>query len=143
MTSILYRSKRVFNATNSNAIISKAKNICWTLFWISESYIKFEILWKKRWASKGIFFWNYRLPRVGLLKWRKSPVSEHVSTVNMLKCPKDRLNLHSSIFSHIFLSLWNKIYSKKFVLVVFEILRLFVKILTPDDKYSLSVKPSV
>ena len=33
--------------------------------------------------------------------------------------------------------------SKKFVLEVYEILRLFVNILTPDDKYSLSVKASV
>ena len=46
-------------------------------------------------------------------------------------------------FSHIFWSLWNEITSKKIFLIVFEILRLFVKILTPDDKYSLSVKPSV
>ena len=33
--------------------------------------------------------------------------------------------------------------SKSFVLVVFEILRLFVKILKTDEKYSLSVKASV
>ena len=33
--------------------------------------------------------------------------------------------------------------SKTSVLVVSEILRLFVNILTPDDKYSLSVKASV
>ena len=33
--------------------------------------------------------------------------------------------------------------SKKFVLVVSELLRLFVNILTPNEKYSLSVKASV
>ena len=54
--------------------------------------------------------------------------------------------LHKSArqyFSHIFLSLWEKITSKNCVLVVPETLRLFVNILTPDDKYSLSVKASV
>ena len=33
--------------------------------------------------------------------------------------------------------------SKNFFLEISEILRLFAKILTPDDKYSLSVKASV
>ena len=46
-------------------------------------------------------------------------------------------------FCHIFWSLWNEISSKNSVLVVSEILRLFVNILTPDGKYSLSVKASV
>ena len=46
-------------------------------------------------------------------------------------------------FCHIFWSLWKEFSSKSFVLVVSEILRLFVNILTPDDKYSLSVKASV
>ena len=46
-------------------------------------------------------------------------------------------------FCDIFWSLWKEISSKNFLLVVSEILRLFVKILTPDDKYSLSVKATV
>ena len=46
-------------------------------------------------------------------------------------------------FCHIFWSLWKKISSKNSVLVVSEILRLFVNILTPDDKHSLSVKAGV
>ena len=46
-------------------------------------------------------------------------------------------------FCHIFWSLWKKMSSKNSVLVVSEILRLFVNILTPDDKYSVSVKVSV
>ena len=45
-------------------------------------------------------------------------------------------------FCHIFWSLWKHISSKKSVLVVSEILRLFVKILTHDQKYSLSVQAS-
>ena len=45
-------------------------------------------------------------------------------------------------FCRIFWSLLRKINWKNFVLVVYEILRLFVNILTPGEKYSLSVKAS-
>ena len=50
------------------------------------------------WASDVISFWNYRLQIAGLLKYLKSPVSEHLWKVNMLKCPKYSLNMHGSIF---------------------------------------------
>ena len=46
-------------------------------------------------------------------------------------------------FCHIFLSIWKNFSSKNSVLVVPEILRLFLNILTPDVKYSLSGKVSV
>ena len=46
-------------------------------------------------------------------------------------------------FCHIYWSLWEKMSLQNSFLVVSEILRLFVKILTPDEKYSLSVKASV
>ena len=46
-------------------------------------------------------------------------------------------------FCDIFCSLRNEISSKNSVLVVSEILTLFVNILTPDDKYFLSVKANV
>ena len=91
-------SKRESDATNSNGIISKSKNICWNFFCIVGICITFGILWKKRWASEMISFWNYRLPKRGLLKCLKSLVSEHLWTVNMLKGPKDCLILHGSIF---------------------------------------------
>ena len=55
MASILSQEKQVLNGTNSNAIISKSENISLIFFWISENYIKFGILWKKRSASKVIF----------------------------------------------------------------------------------------
>ena len=48
--------------------------------------------------------------------------------------------LHKSAwqyFYHIFWSLWKEISSNNSLLVVSEILRLFVNILTPDDKYFL------
>ena len=46
-------------------------------------------------------------------------------------------------FCHIFWSLGKKISSKNSVLVLSVTLRLFVKWLTRDDKYPLSVKASV
>ena len=42
---------RVFNATNSDATISKSKNIFWSFLWIFGIYKKLGILWKKRWPS--------------------------------------------------------------------------------------------
>ena len=44
---------------------------------------------------------------------------------------------------HIIWSPWKEVSSKNFALVVSDILRLFLNILTPDEKYSLSVKASV
>ena len=44
---------------------------------------------------------------------------------------------------HLFWSLWKKMSSKNSALVLPKILRLFVSVLTPHDKYTLSVKASV
>ena len=130
--------------TNSNAIISKSKNIFSIFFRISQIFIKFVLLWRKRSASEVICFWNYRLQKAGLLKLLKSPLREHLWIVNILKRPKDCLNKSAGhLFCNVFWSLLNEISSENSVLVVSEILRLFVNILTPDDKYSLSVKASV
>ena len=130
--------------TNSNAIISKSKNIFSIFFWISQIFIKFVLLCKKRSASEVICFWNYRLQKAGLLKLLKSPLREHLWIVNMLKHPKDCLNKSAGhLFCNLFWSHLNEISSENSVLVVSEILRLFVNILTPNDKYSLSVKASV
>ena len=64
-------------------------------------------------------------------------------TVNMLKGPKHCWRLHGSTFVINFWSLWKSFCSKNSVSVVSQILKLFVNLLTPDDKYSLSVKKSV
>ena len=69
-------------------------------------------------------------------------MSEHLFKVNMLKCIKDCLNLHGSIFVICLLVLLKKTSSKKSFLVVSDTLRVFVNILTPDDRYSLSVTAS-
>ena len=90
-----------------------------------------------------ISYWNYRLQKSELLKSLKKPVSEHLWRVNMLKGPKHCLNLDGSIFLIFCDHPEKKISSKNSFLVVSEILRLFVNILTPDEKYSLSVKASV
>ena len=132
------------NATNSNAIISKSKNIFSIFFRISQIFIKFVLLWRKRSASEVICFWNYRLQKAGLLKLLKSPLREHLWIVNILKRPKDCLNKSAGhLFCNVFWSLLNEISSENSVLVVSEILRLFVNILTPGDKCSISVKASV
>ena len=132
------------NATNSNAIISKSKNIFSIFFRISQIFIKFVLLWRKRSASEVICFWNYRLQKAGLLKLLKSPLREHLWIVNILKRPKDCLNKSAGHLScNVFWSLLNEISSENSVLVVSEILRLFVNILTPGEKCSISVKASV
>ena len=53
---------------------------------------------RKRWASKVICFWNYRLQKAVFLKYLKSAVSEHLWTANMIKGTKHCLNLQGSIF---------------------------------------------
>ena len=55
MTCILSQKKRVFNETNSNAIISKSKNVFSIFFDISQIYIKVGILWKK-YELQRLFF---------------------------------------------------------------------------------------
>ena len=74
------------------------------------------------------------------------PKKTHVGKLMDSKHVKGSQAFHKSgsqYFRHNSWSLWNKIRSKKSVLVVYEILRLFVDILTPNEKHSLSVKASV
>ena len=63
--------------------------------------------------------------------------------VKGFKGSESLLKFARQYFCYIFWSLWKEISSKIFVLEVSEILRLFVNIFTPDDKYYLSVKASV
>ena len=59
-----------------------------------------------------------------------------------VKEPETRLKFARQYFPHIFGSLWKKMSSKNCFLIVSLILRLFVNLLTPDDKYSLTGKAS-
>ena len=61
----------------------------------------------------------------------------------MLSSPEHCLNQNGSIFVQFFDHYEIKSDQQNSVLVVSDILRLFVNIFTPDDKYSLSVKASV
>ena len=70
---------------------------------------------KEKMILKVIFCWNYRMQNAGLFKCLKSPLSENLWTVNMLKGPKDCLNLQRSIFFHIFWTLQNEICSNNSV----------------------------
>ena len=97
MTSILSQQKWVFKAINSNAIISKWKNIAQFFLYFRNLHQFLNPLKKIR-ASEVIFFWNYRLQKAGLIKCLKSYVSEHLWTANMFRGPKHCLNQHGSIF---------------------------------------------
>ena len=57
----------------------------------------------------------------------------------MLKGPKDFLNLRSGLFVIFFDHSERKLADNFSVSVVSEIFTLFVHIMTPDEKYSLSV----
>ena len=133
----------MFNATNSDAIISKSKNIFSVFFCISGIYIKFEILWKIRWASEVISFWNCRQQKAGLVTCQKEP---RVRTLTGSQNVNSSETLHKSgqqYFFLIFWSVWKKTSSKKSVLVVYEISSLCVNILTGNEKRSLAVKVTV
>ena len=132
----------MFNATNSNAIISKSWNIFWIFFSIFAICIKFGIVWKKRWDSEVIFFWYEGFQKARLLKCLKACVrtlteSQHVKRDETL------LKYSREYFCHISWSLSKNVNSKHSILVVCEMMRLFVNILTTDDKYSLWAKASV
>ena len=74
------------------------------------------------------------------------PKKAHVRTLmesQYVKRSEKVLEYARHKFCHIFWSFRKKIISKNSVLVVSKILRLFVNVLTPDDKYSASVKASV
>ena len=57
--------------------------------------------------------------------------------VNMLKDPKNLLNLHESTFMNLSCHCKGNLSGKPLLLVIFELLRLFVETMTADDKYSL------
>ena len=74
------------------------------------------------------------------------PKMPHLRTImdsEQVKGSERLLKSARQYFCQIFWSLWQEISSKISNLVVSEILRLFVNILTPNDRYSLSVKASV
>ena len=74
------------------------------------------------------------------------PKKSHVRTLmnsQHVKRSETLLKASQQYFCHIFWSLWKKSSSKNYSLVVSELLRLFVNVLIPNDKYCVSVKASV
>ena len=133
----------MFNATNSNDIISKSKKIFWIFFWISEICKKFRILSKNSPASEVISLRNYWLGKAELLKCAKKTRVKTLMDSQHFKGSETLLKSARHHFCDIFSSFWKKPSSKNSFLEVSEILRLFVNILTPTDKSSHSVKASV
>ena len=107
-----------------------------------KSSSNFEYL-KEKMSLRGDLFLKLQTGKSGLLKCLKRPVSEHLWAVNMLRGSKRCLNEHGRFFVVFFDQSETKSPQKNFVLVASEILKLFVDILTSDEKYSLSVKASV
>ena len=67
-------------------------------------------------------------------KGLKSPISEYISTVIMLKFPKGSSNLHESSLACVS-SLWEKAIWKTPLLWICEILGVFINTLNIDHKY--------
>ena len=59
-----------------------------------------------------MYFQNYSLQKAWLLKSLKSPVSEHLWTVNILKGPKHIRNLHGRSFAIFFMNLKERQFGK-------------------------------
>ena len=62
-----------------------------------ESALNFENFQKKRWPSELMYFRNYRQRKTRLDKCLKTPVSEDVSTGDMVNSPKHSFNLNESV----------------------------------------------
>ena len=129
------------NATNSNAIISKSKNIFSNFFLPFWNLDKIWNTLKKKMSLGGYFFPKLYTAKSGVTYMSIKPRVRRLMDSQHVKGSK---TLHKSsrqyFFVIFFFLLLKKISSKNSFLAVSEILRHFVKILTPDDKYSLSVK---
>ena len=69
----------------------------------------------------------------------KKPCVRTLIGIQHVKGTKTLIKTARQYFCHIYWPLWKKISLKNSLLVVSEILRLFLNILTPNDKYSLPV----
>ena len=85
-----------------------------------------------------MYFRNYRLSKIWLGHSLKSVVSEHPSTVNMLKISKHLWNLHESTFIMFFPSFLGELIWKISPIFKFQITGVFVNTLTADYKYPIS-----
>ena len=133
----------MFNARNSNAIISKSKNIVSNFFCISEIYTKFWTSWNKskthNWCTSEIVECKKR----GHLDAYKTPCE---STYGQSTCYREQNTAEictAVVFSNLLITLKELEFEKLCLSVASDILRPVFNILTRNDKYSLSVKVSV
>ena len=94
---------------------------------------------KKIRASQLILLRHYRLPKSWLDQCLNSLLTQHHSTVILLRISTHLRNLHDStcIILSYSCSLWGKLGLKMSLFVICKIFRLFVNTLTPNDKYFL------
>ena len=125
----------MFNATISDEIISKSKNIFWIFFCISWIYIKICLLWKKNEPERLFVFEIIDCKKRRYLMPEKSRTKTLLETQHVKQSEK----LHKpsrQYFCHIFLSLWKKISSKSSVLEKQnEPLRLFLSEIIDSKKW--------
>ena len=99
-------------------------------------WMKFRKFWIESWESYLNYFQNYILRKSSLLKRLKDLASEHHSVNNALTVSKHCWNQQGTTIILFFPWIWEILNWKKFLLVWFVILRLFVNSLTADNKYS-------
>ena len=83
-----------------------------------------------------MYFQNYGFLKTLLDKCLKSRVSEDPSTSNMGKWDQTVLNSEWHPFYHVYWSLQGQLNSKKSLLVIDKILRIFFNTFTAGNKYS-------
>ena len=127
----------------SNAIIFKRKHFLSVFCSIYGIYIKFQTFFVRRTSSYLMYFRNYKLSKTWLDHSPKSGVSEHPSTVNLLKGLLTPTKSAWENLCHIFASLSEKIILKIFPILKFEILGVFVNTLTANDKYAVQDSDSL
>ena len=99
----------MFNAINSNAIISKSKKKFWIFFCISEIYITFRIFWQKKVRLTGylflkiyIYFFCFtnfykKLELLSKKRWSSKVIpflNYRLQKAELLKCPKNPMSEH-------------------------------------------------
>ena len=127
---------RQFNATYSDAIISKTKNIFWIFFWISEIRFKFSTF-PKRNDNHSWGFPKLRTPQNMVRSISKRSRFEGSFGKQHGKRAKTLLKFEWQHLYHIYWSLWRTLTRKNSLLVICKISKLFPNTLSADGKYSL------
>ena len=123
--------------------LSKNRNIFSQFF---SAFAKFRSnleYFKKKMSQRGYLLLKLQTAKSGVTQMPKKRSARTLVDSQRVKGSETLLKSEQQYFSHVFWSLWKRKNSKNSFLVVSIVLRHFVDIFTPDDKYSLSVKSSV